>query len=55
MQGFEITPDYILTQEEETCESDLAAVWSALSACSPKEKDTVAKILSVYLRSLNLL
>lgn len=47
-----ITPDRILTQEEDAYDADLEKVWAAIHACTPKEKDTVAKLLSVYLKSL---
>lgn len=47
-----ITPDEILTvRNDETIEMQ-EELFSRLNACSPKDKETALKLLSVYLKSL---
>ena len=47
-----ITPDEILTvRNDETTEMQ-EELFSRLNACSPKDKETALKLLSVYLKSL---
>ena len=47
-----ITPDEILTQDKPLVSIEQEEVMSRLSACSPKEKETALKLLSVFLQSL---
>jgi len=47
-----ITPDEILTQDKPLVSIEQEEVMSRLSSCSPKEKETALKLLSVYLQSL---
>ncbi len=49
---FHITPDEILTKEASSVSAKQQEVWERLNACSPKDKETALKILSVYLESL---
>ena len=46
-----ITPDKVLTEEAST-EIQYEEILSKLSGCSPKEKETAFKLLSIYLQSL---
>lgn len=46
-----ITPDNILTEEESTCEQQ-EELWQKLISCTPKERETAFKLLSIYLESL---
>lgn len=48
-----ITPDEILTENEPSHTSKQDEVWQRLEACSPKDKETALKLLSVYLQSLD--
>lgn len=48
-----ITPDEILTSEYSLVSAKQQELWDRLNACSPKDKETALKILSVYLESLN--
>jgi len=48
-----ITPDEILTEEELHKTTQQDEIWQRLEACSPKDKETALKILSVYLQSLD--
>ena len=48
-----ITPDEILTENELSHTSKQDEVWQRLEACSPKDKETALKLLSVYLQSLD--
>ncbi|MBR4077657.1 MAG: helix-turn-helix transcriptional regulator [Oscillospiraceae bacterium] len=47
-----ITPDEILTEEQDHSDSLQEDLWNRLLACSPKERDTAFKLLAVYLHSL---
>lgn len=47
-----ITPDQILTEENYSFSTKQDELLQKLNACSPKEKETALKILSVYLQSL---
>ena len=47
-----ITPDEILTTEESSISAKQQELWERLNACSPKDKETALKLLSVYLESL---
>jgi transcriptional regulator with XRE-family HTH domain len=48
-----ITPDEILTEKESDQISRQDELWARLNSCSPKDKETALRILSVYLQSLN--
>lgn len=48
-----ITPDEILTEDEPHKTMQQDEIWQRLEACSPKDKETALKILSVYLQSLD--
>ena len=51
--ALDITPDEILTESEAKTHLPQEEVFSRLDACSPKERDTALRLLSVYLQSLN--
>lgn len=46
-----VTPDQILTYDDSAC-IELEAMIEALRECAPKEQNTAAQLLSVYLQSL---
>lgn len=48
-----ITPDEILTEESQTLSAQQEELLSRLNECSPKDKETALKLLTVYLQSLN--
>ena len=48
-----ITPDEILTENEPHKLSQQEEIWKRVEACSPKDKETALKLLSVYLQSLD--
>jgi transcriptional regulator with XRE-family HTH domain len=48
-----ITPDEILTEKESDQISRQDELWARLNSCSPKDKETGLRILSVYLQSLD--
>ena len=48
-----ITPDEILTEKESDQISRQDELWARLNSCSPKDKETALRILSVYLQSLD--
>ena len=48
-----ITPDDVLTRDEQTPQTDLNAVLRKLEGRSPKDRNTAAMLLSVYLNSLD--
>ena len=48
-----ITPDEVLTEENFSQDSLQNELWERLTACSPKDKETALKLLSVYLESLS--
>ena len=48
-----ITPDEILTEKESDHSSRQDELWERLNSCSPKDKETALRILSVYLQSLD--
>ncbi len=47
-----VTPDVILTEKDPTPSADEDELMARLQACSPKEKETALRLLSVYLDSL---
>ncbi len=52
-EALHITPDEILTQSDEGITAQEEAILARLNACSPKDKETALKLLSVYLQSLS--
>lgn len=48
-----ITPDEILTANEPDVSVKQQELWNHLNSCSPKDKETALKLLSVYLQSLS--
>ena len=51
--GFDPTPDEILTEDSSSLTSQQAELIARLNACSPKDKETALRLLSVYLQSLS--
>lgn len=49
---FHITPDEILTGNDETQSAREAELWERLNQCNSKDKETALQLLAVYLRSL---
>lgn len=47
-----ITPDMIFTKESDSITMKQEELIAQLNACSPKERETALRILSVYLESL---
>lgn len=47
-----ITPDEILTEDSTSPAIKQEELWQRLNSCSPKDKETALKLLSVYLESL---
>ena len=47
-----ITPDEILTTDDSSISDKQQELWKRLNSCSPKDKETALKLLSVYLESL---
>lgn len=50
---FHITPDEILTGNEESQSAHEIELWERLNRCNSKDKETALKLLSVYLKSLD--
>lgn len=48
-----ITPDEILTDDSVSPTSKQEELMARLNACSPKDKETALRLLSVYLQSLD--
>ena len=48
-----ITPDEVLTEENPSPDRLQSELWERLTVCSPKDKETALKLLSVYLESLS--
>jgi len=48
-----ITPDEVLTEENPSPDQLQSELWERLTVCSPKDKETALKLLSVYLESLS--
>lgn len=48
-----ITPDEILTTDNSSISVGQQELWERLSLCSPKDKETALKLLSVYLESIS--
>lgn len=47
-----VTPDEILTTEDSSVSAKQQELWERMNLCSPKDKETALKLLSVYLESL---
>ena len=52
-EALHITPDEILTENDPSYVSKEEELFARLKNCSPKDKETALRILSVYLQSLN--
>lgn len=48
-----ITPDEILTEESQMMSTQQEELLARLNECSPKDKETALKLLTVFLQSLN--
>lgn len=48
-----ITPDEVLTVAASSAIALQSELWDRLNACSPKDKETALKLLSVFLESLD--
>lgn len=48
-----ITPDELFTASDIFVSSNQQDLWERLNACTPKDKETAFKLLSVFLESLN--
>ena len=48
-----ITPDEVLTKSECELTAQQEEIFSRLNACSPKDRETALRLLSVYLQSLS--
>ena len=48
-----ITPDEILTDEDESITLRQEELWARMNACSLKDRETALGILSLFLRSLD--
>ena len=48
-----ITPDEVLTENAPSLDAQQEALWQRLSGCSPKDRETALRLLSVYLQSLS--
>ncbi len=48
-----VTPDEILTHEEDSFAEKQIDIFDKLNSCSPQEKRTALDLLTVYLRSLH--
>lgn len=51
-RALHITPDEILTEENELETVRLEELFARLNICPPKEKETALQLLSIYLKSL---
>lgn len=51
-KALQITPDEILTADDSEISAVEQDLWNKLHTCSPKNKETALKLLSVYLESL---
>lgn len=47
-----ITPDEILTEENNSLSSKQEELWARLNSCNPKDRETALQLLSVFLKSL---
>ncbi len=53
-QALQITPDSIFTENKLPLPIQQEEIVEKLNSCTPKEKETALKLLSVYLDSLNI-
>lgn len=47
-----VTPDEILTEENDSLMMQQSELWERLNACNSKDRETALRILSVFLESL---
>jgi transcriptional regulator with XRE-family HTH domain len=52
-KALHITPDEILTSNNSEMTSQQEEILARLNACSPKDKETALRLLSVFLQSLS--
>ena len=52
-QALHITPDEMLTKSDSELTAQQEEILSRLNACSPKDRETALRLLSVYLQSLS--
>ncbi len=52
-EALHITPDEILTENDPSSVSKEDELFARLKNCSPKDKETALRLLSVYLQSLD--
>lgn len=53
-QALYVTPNDLLTKEEETLASQRDELLAHLDTCLPKDQETALRLLSVYLQSLQM-
>lgn len=53
-QALQITPDVIFTENDSLSSVCSDEILKKINLCSPKEKETALRLLSVYLDSLNI-
>lgn len=51
-QVLHITPNEIFTEDDPNLSAQAEDLWAQLDRCSPQEKETALRLLSVYLQSL---
>ena len=51
-EALHITPDEVLTESKTELTAQQEEILARLNACSPKDKETALRLLSVYLQSL---
>ena len=52
-EALHITPDEMLTKSDSELTAQQEEILSRLNACSPKDRETALRLLSVYLQSLS--
>lgn len=53
-EALHITPDMVLTTEDPDITAKQDEIFKRLEQCTPSQKDTALKLLTVYLNSLSL-
>ena len=48
-----ITPDDILTENNNSLSAEQSDLWERMNSCNPKDRKTALNLLSVYLKSLD--
>ena len=52
-QVLHITPDEILTEDHQPSAIRQEQLWERINACNPKDRETICRLMEVYLQSLN--